>query len=131
MQHAQWSSAVAIRTWLRRQFDVQRVIAELNVPSIVVYYEDLCTDVDDTLARIHEFAEQEPERFEGDFSLAEHHILGNAMRLRDGKIRLDEKWRMDLSATDLTVIDENMQQFLTGHSGSPVAAIVQHYLGTT
>ena len=128
MKHANWSASVSIRAWLRRQSDIQRIVSDLNMPSMLVYYEDLCTDADGSLARIHEYAGQNPEPFKGDFSLKEHHILGNAMRLRSGQIRLDEKWLTDLSNAELNTINDSMKRFVDRKNEQPTSTIVQHYL---
>ncbi len=41
-----------------------------------------------------------------DYRSIEHHIIGNRMRLADeSRLRLDERWRSDLAASDRQVIE--------------------------
>jgi Sulfotransferase family len=72
---------------------------------LTVRYEDLCADPQDTLARIFRFLGLPPAEV-GDFRAAEHHVIGNRMRLqRTSEIRLDERWKAALSARELAVAD--------------------------
>ena len=68
-------------------------------------YEDLCADPRATLDRIARFIGVAPASGAFDLGAMEHHIIGNSMRLRgiDG-IRHDERWREQLTSSDLDVI---------------------------
>jgi hypothetical protein len=72
-----------------------------------VRYEDLCTDPDGTLRRICEFLDLDPGRAVQEFRSAEHHVVGNGMRLDStSEIQLDDRWRSILTAEQLAVFDE-------------------------
>lgn len=130
MKHANWSLETAIRIWIRRQADICRISDDLQIPVLRVYYEDLCSDVDKTLARIHTFADQAPEPFTGDFAQAEHHILGNAMRLRGGQIKLDEKWRKELSPEQVASANSQLRAALSKSKDPDMSALIGNYLET-
>ena len=83
--------------WLRDQSDICRVGGAV-VPLERLTYEALCDATDDSLRRIHGFAGLPFAPFDGDFKTAEHHILGNDMRLGASKIVKNAKWRQDLSS---------------------------------
>lgn len=65
---------------------------------LVVRYEDLCTDPDAVLRRIARFLDLDPGRV-AEATDRERHVLGNRTRLVPiTEIRLDERWRSELSA---------------------------------
>lgn len=128
IKHAGWTMETSIKIWLRRQSDICRIANEIGRPILRVYYEDLCTNVDETLAKIHEFSGEIFESFKGDFSEVEHHILGNAMRLRGGKIRLDERWRSDLSKSQIELANSLLEKSISSSREPELAEIVRHYL---
>ena len=120
--------AAAIRAWIRHQLNIFRVANEKRSP-LVVSYESLCRDTATELARLHSFVNVDYEPFQGDFKDQEHHILGNRMRLSDGVIRLDERWKRDLAAADLDVIESRLRSFLEQQPTHPLALVVADYLG--
>lgn len=130
MKHANWSLETSVRIWVRRQADICRISGELPIPALRVYYEDLCRDVDNALARIHTFADQQPEPFAGDFAEVEHHILGNAMRLRGGQIKLDERWRTELSRAQIATADSQLKAVSSKSRDPAMSAIIDNYLNT-
>lgn len=71
-----------------------------------VTYEALCTDIDSTVSKILQFSGV-PEALESSRGPQnQQHIIGNDMRLKPMRdVKLDEKWRADLSAEDLEVFD--------------------------
>lgn len=78
----------------------------------MVRYESLCAEPETTLTRIFEFFGLDPMRVELDFRSVEHHILGNSMRLGSSSdIRLDEKWRSQLTDADLNIFDRIAGKF--------------------
>jgi hypothetical protein len=90
------------RSWvasMRRSEDLRR-----SIPAerwLTVRHEDLCRDLHATLGRIFEFLDVAPDVLINDFGdvrSGDHHIIGNRMRLsRTSEIRLDERWRTDLT----------------------------------
>lgn len=107
MRHNQTPMAVAAREWRNTHAACERVLKRLPAESkLQIHYEDLCAEPDHTLARIFRFLGLDPVLARRDFRSCEHHILGNAMRLRDSSgIRLDERWKTALSPDDLATFD--------------------------
>lgn len=124
LRHRGWPPEQTLSLWLRHQRDIVRLAADVD-DSITVHYDDVCTDTDAQLGRLHQYAGVTPRAFEGDFKDAEHHILGNQMRLGDGKIRLDTRWQKELSSEQLLAINLQLQAFLD----SPKNAVYQSLLG--
>lgn len=73
---------------------------------IRITYEDLCADPSGTLNVVYRFLGLgESDAFKG-FKAAEHHVVGNGMRLDDtSEIRLDDRWRDTLKAPELREFD--------------------------
>lgn len=97
---------LAAREWLRTHGQVDRLRRMLGDDRVIrIRYEDLCADPLGVANSLFEFLGLECMDGELALSSADNHILGNRMRLsiRDG-IRLDEKWRSELSASDLADI---------------------------
>lgn len=96
-----WVASLHRSEDLRRSFPPERWIT--------VRHEDLCRDSRGTLARIFAFlgVSPEPDGIETqDFRAGDHHIIGNRMRLsRASEIRLDERWRTELTPDQLRAIE--------------------------
>jgi hypothetical protein len=91
----------------RRSVEEARAIVRRLHPSRYVHvrYEALCTEPDQTLADLWRFIDVAPHDTRAE-SAAEQHILGHRTRLgAAGTIRLDEKWRSQLSAADLQTFE--------------------------
>lgn len=92
--------------WLRFERCARR--ARRAIPAdrwLTVRYEDLCADPATTLRAIYDFIgiDGQPRV---DFRSAEHHVIGNRMRLQTGsEIRLDERWKQELSAAQIRSIE--------------------------
>ncbi|HKH49213.1 MAG TPA: sulfotransferase [Thermoanaerobaculia bacterium] len=88
-----WAASARRSEELRRYVPAERWLT--------VRHEDLCRDSRGTLERIFEFLDVSPDVSIGDFRevrAGDHHIIGNRMRLsRASEIRLDERWRTELS----------------------------------
>ena len=99
----------AARRWTRFNWNLRLVLSTVGPERrFFVRYEDLCADPDATLRRLTEFVGADPafrplllekESF--------HNIGGNPMRFRrtEVHIKLDERWRRDLSPDQLRVFD--------------------------
>ena len=128
MKTRKWDAARAIEWWIRDQLNILRISAEFS-SVLPIYYEDLCDSVDDTLARIHQFVDLEPEAFSGDFMASEHHILGNSMRLTgQSNIQKNERWREELSSTDIDIITGALRDFVEKDPKHQLSTIIKHYL---
>lgn len=106
----------AAQLWLNGNHNIERQLQVLpEDKSLRVRYEDLCQDLTYTLEQLHRFCGVEPEPITDDFRSVPHHIVGNKMRLRaSSEIKLDERWRKELSEDKLLEIDQiagDMQRF--------------------
>lgn len=72
-------------------------------------YEDLCADPDEALYRIHKFAGLPVTNGFHHFRNADHHIIGNRMRLSaTSEIRLDTSWKQALQQEQMAVIEQRV-----------------------
>ena len=96
----------AVSYWTRYNRAMREELKLLPDPQMgmVLRYEDLCQNLDENLLRLYEFCGVEPI---SDLQLdTPHHILGNPMRMNGvSEVRLDEKWRHDLSSEQIATID--------------------------
>lgn len=99
-----WDPVKSVRNWIQKNVLAFRYFRRVE-KKITIHYEDLTDATDRTLAKIHCFVGLQPQPFGGDFKNAEHHILGNSMRLKSGKIKKDERWRSELSDRDRGLIE--------------------------
>lgn len=127
MRNSGLTAKEAINTWLLHQMDIARITANVYKP-LHLSYEKLCRVPNEQLARIHEHCSLPHEQYDGNFKEGEHHILGNRMRLSGGDIRLDEKWRRELTASQRTIIENKLNKFLSKYSQHRLASIIQEYL---
>jgi hypothetical protein len=100
------SMAQAAREWRRCQEEAEALLAGLPRERWTeLRYEDLCTDSEAALRRLFAFL-----GVRTDVSIAlrkwEHHVIGNGMRLDTTReVRLDDRWRATLAATQLATFD--------------------------
>ena len=107
MKHYGSSMSVAATEWRNTRQAIERLQARVPTGSwLKIRYEDLCRDLDVTSAKVFGHLGVETNAASRDFFSVENHILGNAMRLgNSSEIRLDEKWRRELSQGDLATFD--------------------------
>lgn len=107
MKHYGASMRVAALEWRRTHAAIERLRARLPEGSWVkIRYEDLCRDVDRTLGKVFAHLCVESDAASREWLAVENHILGNSMRLGSrSEIRLDEKWKAELSNTDIETFD--------------------------
>jgi hypothetical protein len=100
--------AGAALSWRKNNEAAERILAETPAPQwMFVKYEELCQAPEQTLRGICKFLGMDSQNIVLDFRSREQHILGNEMRLKSGSdIRLDERWRKELSPEDLATFDE-------------------------
>jgi hypothetical protein len=73
---------------------------------LTVRHEDLCLDTGRELERIFRFIGVTPGLQVSDFRGFEHHIIGNRMRLdKASEIRLDERWRTELTPSQIRSVE--------------------------
>ena len=94
-----------------------------------VKYEDLCQQPENTLTRVWDFLQLPPLKMNWediDLRSSEHHILGNSMRTRQTiRIRLDEKWREDVSRQELQLFNK-LAGSINGSLGYDQSAELSH-----
>ncbi len=127
LRHRGWPPEQTLDLWLRHQRDIVRIAADID-DSIVVHYDDVCTNTDEELARLHHYAGVEPRPFAGDFKDAEHHILGNQMRLGDGKIKLDTRWQKELTGEQLSALNQQLDSYLNSSKYNRYKPLLERYL---
>ena len=93
----------AANEWRRSNAEAAAVVRRMDrCQWIRVRYEDLCADSEGTLRALWRFMDVAPRLAESR-APADFHVLGHDRSRLGGeqKIRLNEKWRSDLSAADL------------------------------
>jgi hypothetical protein len=124
MTNLKWDLETATRLWCRQYTRAARIASEAE-RSLRMFYEDLCSWPDKALAEVHRFVRIEPRPFSGDFKRKPHHILGNEMRLRSGKVTLDERWRRDLTDRDQRYVALAVARAARRHPS--LSAVVDRY----
>jgi hypothetical protein len=106
MRHMDRSVAQAAQAWTKGVAGIIRVWEQLpEHKRTMIKYEDLCRDPQATLQGLYRFFGVDPS-FELDLSaLPPHHIVGNSARIREiTEIRLDERWKHELSPEQLETV---------------------------
>jgi Sulfotransferase family len=99
---------LAESAWLWSDLHSRMRSLQALAPYLVIRYEDLCADPQAELERLFDFLRVAPEpvvtapRYAG-----KHHLIGNNMlRSFDGQVKLDTRWRDELSFPEQrTVLD--------------------------
>jgi hypothetical protein len=103
----QETMAATAREWRRSNEAAECLVRRL--PSnqwLQIQYEELCRQPAAILRHACNFLGLETGNLNLDFRAHQQHILGNEMRLKTtSEIRLDERWRSELSAEDLSVFE--------------------------
>jgi len=102
------SMAQAAWEWRRSNEEAEHILRGLNESQwIEVRYEEYCIDPDTTLGRLQQFLGVELGRQPRAFRAVEQHIIGNGMRLdTTSEVRLDERWRTNLTQQDLRLFSQ-------------------------
>jgi hypothetical protein len=100
--------AAAALAWRRNNEASERVLADLPKSQWTqLQYEELCRRPEETLRSLCKFLGMDSNNITLDFRARQQHILGNDMRLKSGsEIRLDERWRKNLSKEDLDTFEQ-------------------------
>lgn len=95
------------RSWAASVRSAEQVEKKLAAERwLTVRHEDLCRDPDAELGRIFRFLGVAPGFRVQDFRAGEHHIIGNRMRLSTAsEIRLDERWKSELSREEIATVE--------------------------
>ena len=101
------SMAVAANQWKRSNEAADCLVKGLPDSSWThVSYEELCQDPGTTLQRLQKFLGFDDAEVNLNFRSVPQHVIGNGMRLDStSQIRLDDRWRSHLSASDLEGFD--------------------------
>lgn len=97
----------AAYNWRRCVEEAEHILRRLS-PSqwIEVRYEDYCRIPDVTLSRVQQFLGVNSGKQYREFRTLEQHVVGNGMRLdTTSEIRLDERWRQELTVQDVRIFD--------------------------
>lgn len=107
MNHYRISMAEAANMWRKSQQSCERTLTHMPSGSwLRIRYETLCAEPEATLKQIFTFLALDAGEAIRDFRDREQHILGNAMRLSgSGEVRLNEKWRSELTKQDVSTFD--------------------------
>jgi hypothetical protein len=97
----------AAREWRRSNEEADALLGGLDKSQWTeVRYEDLCGNPADTLRRLCTFVGIDPACAVVNFRSVVHHVVGNGMRHDStSEVRLDERWRSELDATQLSEFD--------------------------
>jgi len=118
----------SIRIWIHQQNNILRILRDFK-PFITLYYEDVINKTNETLSSIYSFVDLNKYKFEGDFRAAEHHILGNDMRLKSsGRIIKKISWKKDLSVLELKKINSVVDKYLINNPHNQLSSLLSNYL---
>ncbi len=97
----------AAHEWRRSNEEAEELLAGADRARwIALHYEDLCADPLAALRGVFQFLGLDAARATLDFRARDHHIVGNSMRTESTtEIRLDDRWKTDLTAQDLREFD--------------------------
>lgn len=93
--------------WARTHEQIERVVLRLRpAQHLRLRYEDLCENPSAELRKMFAFVGLDPDQVNVSQQSREHHILGNAMRLRGiSDVRLDERWRREMDVESAMAFD--------------------------
>ena len=102
-----WSVEKSAIEWRLGVLAAEKLLARLDRGMwSQVRYEDLCSDPQAELEKLCVFLNLDPSRVNMDFRSADLHVFGNKMRLSSEQaIRLDNKWRMELTDSEISTIE--------------------------
>jgi len=103
------SMARAATEWRRSNEEAEAIMAGLAPgQAMQITYENLCVDPLATLNSVYDFLGVSQMLEIGDFRTADHHVIGNGMRLdKSAKVVLDERWREVLNTDELLEFDKH------------------------
>ena len=106
-----WPIVLGVRTWLKHQGAIARLIGETDGWHQLTY-EDLCDDPTRALGELHRFLGVTPQAVAGEIRPQAHHVLGNTMRLAPSAIAKDQRWRDELSRSEIAEANRELARWL-------------------
>lgn len=102
-----WSVEKSAFEWKRGIQAAEKLLARLDQAMWrQVRYEDLCSDPQAELEKLCAFLNLDPKQVNLNFRSAGLHVFGNKMRLSSEQaIHLDDRWRTELTATQISTIE--------------------------
>ncbi len=101
-------SRLAAQEWVEEHYQAER-LRVMNFGAtrwVRVHYEKFCADPDGILASVCEFIGVRAADRTLDFRSWDSHVLGNRLRLSDGRgISFDESWRRELTEGPLAIVE--------------------------
>ena len=97
----------AAHEWRRSNEEADALVSGLD-PSryMTVTYEDVCANTPAVLSRLWQFVGVSPFSFGKGWRARNHHVIGNGMRFDSTEeVRLDERWKTELSPEALAVFE--------------------------
>lgn len=107
MQDNGWSVEKSAIEWCRGIVAAGNLLTRLDRGRFrQIQYEDLCSDPQAELEKLCIFLNLDPSRVNLNFRSAGLHVFGNKMRLSSEQaIRLDNKWRTELTNSQISTIE--------------------------
>lgn len=101
------SMAEAAYEWRRSNEEADHICKTIAPEKVTtIHYEDVCQFPMGTLGTVFQFLGLDPTKASMEFRNTPQHVIGNGMRLDStSEIRLDERWREQLSDDDLKTFD--------------------------
>ena len=114
----------SVNAWIRGHRNIERQMEGMSPDKCLrIRYEDLCQFPEQTLTRLFEFCGVDPQLEVRDFRMAEHHIVGNHMRMSGaGTLKYDERWKRFLSDEQLLEIDRLAGHINARYGYSPITS---------
>jgi len=117
----------AARQWVNLNQKLEITLQDLpKEKQIQIRYEDLCQDVQGTLAGLYAFCGVDSSIEIKDLVSTTHHIVGNTMRLSSlSRIKLDERWKSELGKTQQEEINRAAANFMERYGYSQAGATMR------
>ena len=101
----------AVKEWRSTILQMRRTLKNVPVENVFsLSYESLCADPNKVMNNIFGYYDlplMDQDWTNVDLKHTEHHILGNDMRTKQHiRIQLDEKWRSEVSASELLIFEK-------------------------
>ncbi|MCA9251837.1 MAG: sulfotransferase [Phycisphaerae bacterium] len=99
--------AEAAEEWRRSNEEADEIVKTIDPSRVTtIHYEDVCQTPLGTLGNLFQFLGLDPTKGTVEFRNTPQHVIGNGMRLDStSEIRLDERWREQLSDDDLSTFE--------------------------
>ncbi|GJM24571.1 MAG: sulfotransferase [Phycisphaerae bacterium] len=97
----------AANEWKRSNEEADQIVKTIDPTRVTtIHYEDVCETPLGTLGNVFQFLGLDPAKGTVAFRDTPQHVIGNGMRLDStSEIRLDERWREQLSDDDLSTFE--------------------------